>query len=69
MSDSVNPMQAFKDNVARSLYDMTAPEAHEKGICISCKEEARPKCYSELGFAEYNISGLCEECFDAITRE
>jgi len=36
------------------------------GMCISCREPALPKCYSEAGRREYGISGLCEKCFDAI---
>ncbi len=69
MSDSISPMQAFKDNVARDLYGMTAAEAIDKGVCIQCGEEALPKCYSEAGRKEYKISGLCEPCFDGITAE
>ena len=69
MSDSITPMQAFKDNVARSLYDMTTAEAIDKGVCIQCKEPALEKCYSEAGRKEYKMSGLCEPCFDGITKE
>ncbi|KKN66726.1 hypothetical protein LCGC14_0468370 [marine sediment metagenome] len=68
MSDPISPMQAFKDNLARNLYGITAMEAVDKGVCIQCKEEALPKCYSEAGRKEYKISGLCEPCFDGITE-
>ena len=48
---------------------MTVEEANKKGICLQCKEEAIPKCYSEAGKREFYISGLCELCFDNITKE
>ncbi len=69
MSDSVSPMQAFKDNMARSLYGTTAAEAIDKGICIQCGEAALEKCTTDAGRREYKISGLCEPCFDGITAE
>ena len=59
-------MQNFKDNLSKDLYGMTKREANEQGICIQCKEEALPKCYSEGGRKEFYISGLCEKCFDEI---
>lgn len=51
---------------AKELYGITKEEAHEKGICVDCKEPALPKCYSVAGRDEYRISGLCEQCFDAM---
>lgn len=62
-------MQAFKDALATSIYGMTSGEAITKGICINCKEPALDKCYSGAGKREYHISGLCEPCFDEITKE
>lgn len=61
-----SPLQQFQDGVARELYGLTKEEALAKGICIDCKELALPKCYSEAGRREYQISGLCEQCFDAV---
>jgi hypothetical protein len=54
------------DGIGAKLFGMTLTEAHEKGVCIDCKEEAMGKCYSEAGRKEYGISGLCEACFDAM---
>jgi len=62
-----NPLQDFKDCFARDLYGMTAGEAIEEGICISCKEPALEKCTTELSRKEYHISGLCDPCFQEIT--
>lgn len=60
-------LQELKDFVARSCYGRTTREVLAIGKCIECGEEALSKCYSEDGRREYKISGLCEECFDAIT--
>lgn len=62
-------LQSFKDDVAKSAFGMTKAEAHAKNICIMCKEAWEPKTHSEAGKKEYQISGLCEECFDQITKE
>jgi hypothetical protein len=44
-----------------------AQEAIAKGICVECNKPA--KWYTEDGEKEYYISGLCEKCFDEITKE
>lgn len=62
-------LQDFKDQLAKDCFGQTAAEAQSAGLCISCKEPALPKCYSAAGKSEYRISGLCEQCFDSITRE
>jgi len=61
-------LQTFKDNLAKELYGETTEEAHKVGLCIQCKQLALPNCYSEAGKREYRISGLCEKCFDEITK-
>ena len=62
----LSTLDRFKNNLAKQLYGMTKAEAINKGICIDCKELAKPKCHTEAGNKEYLISGLCEECFDAM---
>ena len=57
-------LQDFKNRLSTDLYDMTAEEGIEQGICIDCREEALPKCYSDAGKKEFAISGLCEMCWD-----
>ena len=59
-------LQQFKDGLASSCFGMTVAEAHEQGICIDCKKP--PTFYSDAGRAEYKITGLCEPCFDGITK-
>lgn len=61
-------IKEFKDCLSTHTYGMTAAEAISKGICINCKiPQAASKCYSLAGVREYYNSGLCEQCFDAIT--
>jgi hypothetical protein len=65
----MNNLDEFQETMATETFGLTKKEALEKGICINCKEEALPKCYSDAGVREYRISGLCELCFDEITGE
>lgn len=62
-------LQDFKDELARECFGETSAEVQAKGLCISCKELALPKCYSSAGKSEYRISGMCEQCFDAMFSE
>ena len=64
----MSDLQDFKDNLAKELYSITAKEARSRGICVQCKEPALPKCYSDAGIREYQLSGLCEKCFDEIYK-
>jgi len=60
-------LEDLKTNLAKDLYGMTKAEAIKKGVCIDCKKPAMSGCYSDAGVREYQISGLCEKCFDQIT--
>lgn len=62
-------LQEFKDSLSMAACGMTAQEAWAKGVCVSCKEPALAKCYSDDGRAEYRISGMCEACFDECCKE
>ena len=65
-----NPkIRVFADNLAKEATGITQTEAWGKGICVECKQPALPKCYSEAGRKEYNISAMCEVCFDALFAE
>ena len=50
------------DQLAELLYGMAPSEAIEQGICICCKEPPRFK--TQAGEREYQITGMCEYCFD-----
>jgi len=59
-------LEKLKDETARKAFGMTKAEAMEKGICIECRNPATEnRFYSEAGRKEYQISGMCEICFDA----
>ena len=60
-------MRNYVKRLSKEIYGLSIDEAHRQGVCIQCKEKAIPKCYSNAGYREYKISGLCEKCFDEIT--
>lgn len=60
-------LKDLKENLAKSIYGITPTEAKAKNICIRCKKS--PTFSTEIGKNEYRISGLCEPCFDELTRE
>jgi hypothetical protein len=57
------------------LKSMAANEAQfnlmlkERGICIQCEKPALPRCHSPLGRKEFEISGMCEICFDSMFKD
>ncbi len=57
-------LDKFKDETARAAFGITKAEAINRNVCINCKQP--PKFYTEMGRKEYDISGLCEFCFDLI---
>ncbi len=57
-------LQDFKDNQAQATFGMTTANAHQQGICISCKKT--PVHKTELDKKEYEISALCGKCWDFI---
>lgn len=62
-------LQELKNNLAKEAFGLTKEEAITKGICLYCKEQAMWKCSTRAGRREYLTSGICEECFDDITKE
>jgi hypothetical protein len=69
MPDKSLGLQEFQDALSRDATGMTAAEAWKLGVCVNCKQPASPRCHSSEGRAEYRISGMCEECFDALFAE
>ena len=61
-------LEKLKSNLLKEAGALPKADAIAKGICIRCRETALPKCYSSAGRQEYFISGLCEPCFDVITK-
>lgn len=60
-------IKTLRDLAAKEAFGRTEPSA--PGLCISCNLPALPRCYSVAGIREYHLSGLCELCFDAGTKE
>ena len=71
----------LKNNIAIGMFGMTIADAHARNICIDCKSPIRDErgedaeatgengqIYSDAGWKEYHISGLCETCYDCSTR-
>jgi hypothetical protein len=54
------------ESLKKQIFGITKAEAHNKGICIDCKLPALEHCHSDIDKREYQISGLCGECFDKI---
>lgn len=68
-------------SVSKQTFGMTREDAHSKGICIKCQKPVlvmsadgtskyNPELfYSQAGKKEWNISGMCEKCFDSMFSE
>ena len=68
----------IKDKVAKTFFDTTTTEAQNKCVCISCKKpihlsdqptNTEGNIYSTSGAKEYQITGMCEYCFDQMVKE
>ena len=69
------------NHTAKQIFGMTLQDAHSEGICIRCQEPAlvmsadgtskyNPELFhSQAGKQEWNISGMCEKCFDSLFEE
>lgn len=68
-ADKSPSMQSFLNTIAKQQYGMTIADALEQGVCVKCHQPAEPLCFSVAGKREYQISGLCEHCFEGIFKE
>ena len=66
IEDQHPSLRSLSQMLEKDLYGMTQEDANKNGVCINCKKEALPRCYSDAGKKEYTISGLCEQCFDEL---
>lgn len=71
-------MRRLIDDISMRTFNDTIDTAHSKEICIKCKQPieltafatGKPgNIYSFAGRREYQISGLCEFCFDKIFND
>lgn len=63
----MNVIEHLKDTIEESckIRPLTRNENGDV-ICYNCGRIAKEHCYSSAGLREVEISGLCEECYDAI---
>lgn len=54
------------DRLGRKLFDMTVDEARALGVCIRCRRDAPRAFWTKLDHNEWQLSGLCPQCFTAI---
>jgi len=57
-----NSIQSIKDTMSKDLFGITVTSAREGGICVNCRK-------GENLSKEWLISGLCDKCFDQITKK
>ena len=48
-----------------AIIGITREEAEEKGICVSCRKPVTG-FKDNISKQEYQISGLCQQCQDAV---
>ena len=60
-------LREFQDSLSSIAHGMTKAEAHQKGICVDCKQP--PVLRTELEEKEYRISGICGKCWDKTFSE
>jgi len=68
MKNQFTSLQEFQEELARATFGAAPKDI--PGHCIQCREGFSPSnVYSEAGWRETKISGLCERCFDEICKE
>lgn len=53
------------NGILEKIFGKNTKQYIKKGICIRCGRD-KDLYYSEAGKREFEISGLCEYCFDKI---
>lgn len=51
----------MKDTITMMVYGVMYSQAIRGGTCVNCKGKAT--WTTDVGEAEYKISGICEPCF------
>lgn len=60
------PLKIIQDKIAEGFYGQTVDDAHENQTCIHCKLPVADRILSERAWREYELSGLCQICFDTL---
>jgi len=64
--------KAGREALALELFGITRVEAVATGVCLTCKakikrtesDEGDGSVYSDLGYEDYKVVGMCEHCVD-----
>jgi len=71
-------LSSFIDDTGMAAFGMTRTAALENKVCIQCHKSVlnadgsglnTDLFHSQAGASEYEISGMCEQCFDALFAE
>ena len=57
-------LSTFLDELYKSAFGGTRGEAEAERVCVVCHQH--PTFTTDAGRREYEISGVCEPCFDAM---
>ena len=57
-------IETIRDGIARKAFGLTPSEAETKGECLSCKEQALPKCESLDDLHNWQTYSLCPDCIN-----
>jgi hypothetical protein len=55
-------MKMRLDKMTMAMFGMTREQAHEKGVCIKCKET--PELRTDTEKHEYHLSATCPTCWE-----
>lgn len=69
MAEELDRLKSLLADEAAKETGLHPQEAKAKGLCFVCGQPALPRCYSDAGRREFQISGTCELCFDAMFQE
>jgi hypothetical protein len=56
--DKAPAIQGLLNDMAVQMFGMSVSEAIHTGVCVDCKQSV------DTSAAEWNISGLCDDCFE-----
>ena len=63
------PLSDLLDAMTRGVFAMPRTEALRLGLCLRCQRPVSAVDLAPEDRAEYAISALCPECYEAITPD
>lgn len=58
----------MNENIVKEFFEKEV-ELVRKGICPICKKDIIEEFYDKISEQEFKISGLCQQCQDAVFGE